>query len=86
MVPAANEQSETCFACCAQMWVLAAQFEVRQLRLDAARKILGMAIGMAPKVRAAAENTATVLCEVRSAASWCALLLSKNRSAHQDVA
>lgn len=33
------------------MWVLAAQFEVRQLRLDAARKILGMAIGMAPKVR-----------------------------------
>ena len=38
-------------ACCAQMWVLAAQFEVRQLRLDAARKILGMAIGMAPKAR-----------------------------------
>ncbi len=32
------------------MWVLAAQFEVRQLRLDAARKIMGMAIGMAPKV------------------------------------
>ena len=33
------------------MWVLAAHFEVRQLRLDAARKILGMAIGMAPKAR-----------------------------------
>ena len=30
---------------------MAAQFEVRQLRLDAARKILGMAIGMCPKVR-----------------------------------
>lgn len=29
---------------------MAAQFEVRQLRLDAARKILGMAIGMCPKV------------------------------------
>jgi len=39
----------------AQMWVLAAHFEVRQLRLDAARKILGMAIGMAPKVRTEAQ-------------------------------
>lgn len=34
-----------------QIWIMAAQFEVRQLRLDAARKILGMAIGMCPKVR-----------------------------------
>ncbi len=33
----------------AKMWVLAAQLEVRQRRLDAARKILGMAIGLAPK-------------------------------------
>ena len=33
-----------------QVWIMAAQFEVRQLRLDAARKILGMAIGMCPKV------------------------------------
>ena len=32
---------------------MAAQFEVRQLRLDAARKILGMAIGMCPKVGSA---------------------------------
>lgn len=31
------------------MWILAAHFEVRQLRLDAARKIMGMGIGMAPK-------------------------------------
>ena len=33
----------------AKMWVFAAQFEVRQRRLDAARKIFGMAIGMCPK-------------------------------------
>ncbi|PRW59332.1 Crooked neck 1 [Chlorella sorokiniana] len=32
-----------------KIWIMAAQFEVRQLRLDAARKILGMAIGMCPK-------------------------------------
>lgn len=42
-------------AAVAQMWVLAAHFEVRQLRLDAARKILGMAIGMAPKARTEAQ-------------------------------
>ena len=35
-----------CFFCCC-----CAQFEIRQLRLDAARKILGTAIGMCPKVR-----------------------------------
>ena len=34
-----------------KVWIMAAQFEVRQLRLDAARKILGMALGMCPKVR-----------------------------------
>ncbi|CAD7695161.1 unnamed protein product [Ostreobium quekettii] len=33
----------------AKIWILAAQFEIRQKQLDAARKILGMAIGMAPK-------------------------------------
>ncbi|KAJ9514841.1 hypothetical protein QJQ45_028615, partial [Haematococcus lacustris] len=33
------------------LWVLAAKLEVRAKRLDAARKILGMAIGMAPKDR-----------------------------------
>lgn len=33
----------------AKIWLLAAQFEIRQLRLDAARSILGTAIGMAPK-------------------------------------
>ena len=32
-----------------QIWLMAAQFEVRQLRLDAARKILGMALGLCPK-------------------------------------
>ena len=32
-----------------QVWLMAAQFEIRQLRLDAARKILGLAIGMCPK-------------------------------------
>lgn len=32
-----------------KIWIMAAQFEIRQLRLDAARKILGMAIGMCPK-------------------------------------
>ncbi|DBA78970.1 hypothetical protein WJX77_006390 [Trebouxia sp. C0004] len=35
----------------AKMWILAAQFEVRQQRLDAARKILGMSLGMCPKDR-----------------------------------
>ncbi|GMH39793.1 hypothetical protein BSKO_07691 [Bryopsis sp. KO-2023] len=33
----------------AKIWILAAHFEIRQKRLDAARKILGMAIGMVPK-------------------------------------
>jgi hypothetical protein len=33
-----------------QLWVLAAKLEVRCKRVDAARRILGMAIGMAPKV------------------------------------
>ncbi|XP_019166045.1 PREDICTED: crooked neck-like protein 1 [Ipomoea nil] len=33
----------------AKIWLLAAQFEIRQLRLKAARLILGRAIGMAPK-------------------------------------
>lgn len=37
--------------CYLQMWILAAQFEVRQQRLDAARKILGMSLGMCPKDR-----------------------------------
>jgi hypothetical protein len=32
-----------------QIWILAAKLEVRQKRLDAARKILGMALGMCPK-------------------------------------
>lgn len=33
----------------AKVWIMAAQFEIRQLRLDAARKILGTAIGLCPK-------------------------------------
>jgi crooked neck len=33
----------------AKVWIMAAQFEIRQHRLDAARKIFGMAIGMCPK-------------------------------------
>lgn len=33
----------------AKVWVLAAQLEIRQLRLDAARKVLGTAIGLCPK-------------------------------------
>ncbi|KAL8053989.1 hypothetical protein ABFX02_05G109000 [Erythranthe guttata] len=33
----------------AKIWLMAAQFEVRQLNIDRARKILGSAIGMAPK-------------------------------------
>jgi len=32
-----------------KVWIMAAQFEIRQKRLTAARQILGMAIGMAPK-------------------------------------
>ena len=34
---------------CHQVWILAAQHEIRQLRLDKARTILGMALGMCPK-------------------------------------
>ena len=33
----------------AKIWIMAAQFEIRAHRLDAARKILGMAIGLCPK-------------------------------------
>lgn len=33
----------------AKVWTQFAEFEVRQLQLDAARKIMGTAIGMAPK-------------------------------------
>ncbi|KAK9845191.1 hypothetical protein WJX84_006146 [Apatococcus fuscideae] len=33
----------------AKVWMMAAQFEIRQLRLDAARKLLGRAIGQCPK-------------------------------------
>lgn len=34
-----------------QVWILAAQFEIRQLSMDAARKILGRSLGMCPKDR-----------------------------------
>ena len=33
----------------AKIWLLAAQFEIRQLNLTGARQILGNAIGKAPK-------------------------------------
>lgn len=33
----------------AKVWLLAAQFEIRQLNLKGARRILGNAIGIAPK-------------------------------------
>lgn len=33
----------------AKIWILAASFEIRQMKLESARKLLGMAIGMAPK-------------------------------------
>ena len=33
----------------AKLWITFARFEVRQLRLPAARKVLGTAIGMCPK-------------------------------------
>lgn len=33
----------------AKVWVQFAEFELRQLELDAARKVMGTAIGMAPK-------------------------------------
>ena len=46
----------------AQIWIMAAQFEIRQMRLPAARKLLGTAIGMCPKAklfRCAAAKLAT---------------------------
>ena len=33
----------------AKIWLLAAQFEIRQLNLNGARQVLGNAIGKAPK-------------------------------------
>lgn len=36
---------------CMQVWILAAQFEIRQLSMDAARKVLGRSLGMCPKDR-----------------------------------
>jgi crooked neck len=33
----------------AKLWLLAAKLELRQHRLEAARKILGMSLGLAPK-------------------------------------
>ena len=33
----------------AKLWVLKAQFEIRQNQLDKARKTMGMAIGLCPK-------------------------------------
>lgn len=36
-----------------KLWVLAAKFELRQMELGRARKLLGQAIGMAPKARSA---------------------------------
>ena len=38
-------------ACLMQVWILAAQFEIRQLQLTSARKILGTGVGMCPKAR-----------------------------------
>ncbi|XLU46496.1 hypothetical protein S245_041310, partial [Arachis hypogaea] len=40
----------------AKIWLLAAQFEIRQLNLKGARQILGNAIGKAPKDKIDAEN------------------------------
>ena len=37
------------YCCILQIWLMAAKFEIRQHRLDAARKILGMALGLCPK-------------------------------------
>jgi crooked neck len=34
-----------------KIWILAAKFEIRRLKLAAARKILGVAIGLAPKAK-----------------------------------
>lgn len=39
-----------------KIWIMAAQFEIRQKDLAAARKILGTAIGMAPKDKVRAET------------------------------
>lgn len=45
-----------------QVWILAAQFEIRQLSMDAARKILGRSLGMCPK-----DRTYKAYIDVRSA-------------------
>jgi crooked neck len=34
-----------------KIWIMAAKFELRQRRLDACRKIFGLAIGLAPKAK-----------------------------------
>lgn len=35
-----------------KLWILAAKFELRHLELGRARRLLGQAVGMAPKARA----------------------------------
>ena len=52
-----------------QVWVLAAQFEIRQLSMDAARKILGRSLGMCPK-----DRTYKAYIDVRFATYCCFLV------------
>ena len=65
-----------------QVWIMAAQFEVRQLRLPAARKLLGTAIGMCPKAKlfkcAPCRSAASCLCPL---AAPCADGACRNRCA-----
>ena len=42
----------TPFSLAGKLWLLAAQFEIRQRKLAAARSVLGQAIGRAPKDKA----------------------------------
>ena len=42
----------------AKIWLLAAQFEIRQLNLKGARQILGNAIGKAPKDKVGVQTDA----------------------------
>lgn len=54
----------------AKVWVQFAEFEVRQQDLDAARKVLGMAIGLCPKEKVRLRRYTRGGGRIRFSATW----------------
>ena len=59
----------------AKIWLLAAQFEIRQLNLKGARQILGNAIGRAPKDKVMCRNFSSLFLKFISFVGGFILLL-----------